>query len=86
MAAKNNEKSGKGYNPEDYQPPHLLVKGKNVEGAVSEKAVILISPEDPKALNNPVKVAKALKDSAFGKYNGVTVNKRKNLIVVEVAG
>ena len=31
MAAKTNEKSGKGFNPEDYQPPHLLVKGKYVE-------------------------------------------------------
>ena len=87
MVGKNDEKSRKGYNPEEYQPPHLLNKVKNVEGAVSDqkKAVILISPEDPKALSNPVKVAKALKDSAFCKYReNINVNKRKNLIVVEV--
>ena len=46
--------------------------------------MILISPKDSKALSNPVKVAKALNDSAFSKNKGVNINKRKNLIVVEV--
>ena len=86
------KKGARNFNWSDYQPSDMAHAFKDQSDKTdfapntSSKvdAIIIIKPEDPKYLNNPVKIAKAIKNSPFSKYDLININKRKNLIAVTV--
>ena len=53
------------------------------EDSDEDEMLFILRPKEEKVLFNPIKVARAIQQSPFAKYDDVNINKRKKIITIK---